>query len=221
MILADYKHLRCVRQRLEESSTYVVTTNGFFDLLTVGHIFFFREVREVACREAEDWAHRLMLPIEQQAPIAAVIVGIDQDANALAPHVVERGKKPPIFSLKDRLRIVNALEPVTYVVPLVESPPDEFLRAARPHMHCKGTDAEGEWQPEDLPEAALLHELGAEVRGIPNRLDSSTGAKFRATRSCIPDELWEIVESLGGAESTEAFAVACQQIAQVYAAREG
>lgn len=92
-----------------------------------------------------------------------------------------RVRKPAvIFPLRERMMIVNAHEAVNVVVPLWESPPREFILAARPTVHCKGGDRK------HLPEAEVIASVGGVVRMLPRcegfEISSSTDLKRRILR---------------------------------------
>jgi bifunctional ADP-heptose synthase (sugar kinase/adenylyltransferase) len=161
VITPGYTPLRRWRDGLAEGAV-VVTTNGFYDGWHAGHVHFLDAAREVGCELAADGA-----------PVY-LVVAVDVPANADAPHV----RKPAvIFPLGERMMIVDAHEAVDIVVPLWESPPYEFILAARPTVHCKA----GDW--EHLPEAAVIESVGGVVRMLPRREDfeisSSTEMKRR------------------------------------------
>jgi D-beta-D-heptose 7-phosphate kinase/D-beta-D-heptose 1-phosphate adenosyltransferase len=58
---------------------------------------------------------------------------------------------------------VAALDAVDYAVVFDEDTPAELIRAFRPHIHVKG----GDYTPESLPEAAVVHEVGGRIEILP------------------------------------------------------
>jgi D-beta-D-heptose 7-phosphate kinase / D-beta-D-heptose 1-phosphate adenosyltransferase len=93
----------------------VVFTNGCFDILHAAHIELFR-----FCRSLGD----------------IVIVGLNSDAS------IQRLKGPsrPIYSLEDRIRILESLESIDFIIPFSEDTPLELIRAIRPTYLVKGGD---------------------------------------------------------------------------------
>lgn len=186
LILEDYDALREWRGRPLSAHVAVITTNGLFDVLTAGHILFFYLAKRRGLEEAQ-----LLSPAHRAASFtsALLVVGVDADDRWRPPgseasdgtHLV--GKREPVFPLADRLRIVASVTGVDAVVPLVETPPNEFIQAARPHVHVKGRG----WRTEDLPEAAVVERLAGRTLIVPDVRDdiavpSSTAAKRRAAR---------------------------------------
>lgn len=116
----------------------VVFSNGVFDILHAGHVFFLREAKQLG---------------------DVLVVAVNSDASARRL----KGANRPINSERDRLALVAALGPVDHVILFDEETPEEMIRALRPHIHVKGGDYAGE----DLPEAAAVAEIGGQVIILP------------------------------------------------------
>lgn len=116
----------------------VVTTNGCFDLLHIGHL----HVLEAAKKLGD-----------------VLVVAINDDAS------VGRLKGPsrPIVPQQERAELVAALAPVDYVVVFSEDTPVEVLGAIKPAAHVKG----GDYGPEELPEAHVVRASGGQVVIVP------------------------------------------------------
>ena len=93
----------------------IVFTNGVFDLLHVGHLRVFSKSKRLG--------HIL-------------VVGINSDASVRKI----KGKNRPLYSQKDRAALVEALEPVDYVVIFGETTPNRILKEIRPDILVKGGD---------------------------------------------------------------------------------
>jgi rfaE bifunctional protein, domain II len=137
-----------------EQGDRIVFTNGCFDVLHRGH---------VACLE------------EARALGDVLIVAVNGDAS------VTRLKGPgrPINACEDRVAVLAALDCVDYVVVFDEDDPRELLRLVRPDVYVKG----GDYHPDLLPEAALVRELGGQVRVldyVPNRSTTAIVNRIRA-----------------------------------------
>jgi rfaE bifunctional protein nucleotidyltransferase chain/domain len=93
----------------------VVTTNGCFDILHVGHVRYLEEARRLG---------------------DMLIVGVNSDAS------VRRLKGPqrPVMPDRERAELLAALECVDYVTIFDEDTPCELLEALRPDVHVKGGD---------------------------------------------------------------------------------
>ena len=116
----------------------VVFTNGCFDLLHVGHL------------RTLEWARR-------QGDV--LVVGLNSDAS------VRRLKGPerPLTSEQDRAELLAGFQCVDFVILFAEDTPLELLSQIRPEVHVKG----GDYRPEDLPEASLIHSYGGQVLITP------------------------------------------------------
>jgi rfaE bifunctional protein nucleotidyltransferase chain/domain len=140
--------------RIREAGGHVVFTNGCFDLLHPGHISYL-----LAARSLGD----------------ALVVGLNSDAS------VRRLKGPsrPVVPEGDRAAVLEALESVDAVVVFGEDTPIRLMRELKPAVYVKG----GDYRIEDLPEAEVAREFGAEVRIIPFEPGYSTSALIEKIKS--------------------------------------
>ena len=97
---------------LKSHGKKIVTTNGAFDILHVGHIKSFERAREYG---------------------DALIVGLNTDESVRR----YKGPKRPLNPEHDRAYMVAALEVVDYVVLFGEDTPSELLDALKPDIHVK------------------------------------------------------------------------------------
>ncbi len=116
----------------------IVFTNGCFDLLHVGHARYLREAR---------------------ARGDLLVVGVNTDASVRRL----KGDRRPLVPVEERAELLAALECVDHVVLFDEDTPEALIAAVRPDLHVKG----GDYRADDLPEAALVRELGGEVAILP------------------------------------------------------
>jgi len=133
--------LAMVAARLERErrkGKKIVFTNGVFDLLHAGHIYFLRQARALG---------------------DVLVVAINSDAGARRL----KGSTRPVMSERERLALVAALDPVDHVVVFDEDTPADLIRALRPDIHVKGGDYAGE----DLPEAEAVREVGGRIEILP------------------------------------------------------
>jgi rfaE bifunctional protein nucleotidyltransferase chain/domain len=142
---------------IREAGGRVVFTNGCFDLLHPGHISYLRAARSLG---------------------DALVVGLNSDAS------VRRLKGPsrPVVPEGDRAAVLEALESVDAVVVFGEDTPIRLMRELEPTVYVKG----GDYRIEDLPEAEVAREFGAEVRIIPFEPGYSTSALIEKIKS-MPD----------------------------------
>jgi rfaE bifunctional protein nucleotidyltransferase chain/domain len=132
---------------VREAGGRVVFTNGCFDLLHPGHVSYLQAARALG---------------------DSLVVGLNSDAS------VSRLKGPlrPIIPEEDRATVLAALESVDAVVVFDEDTPVRLLRELKPAVYAKG----GDYRVEDLPEAEVAAEIGAEVRILPFEPGYSTTA---------------------------------------------
>jgi len=144
---------------IREAGGRVVFTNGCFDLLHPGHVSYLRTARSLG---------------------DALVVGLNSDAS------IRRLKGPsrPVVPEKDRAAVLEALGSVDAVVIFGEDTPTRLMRKLEPAVYVKG----GDYRVEDLFEAEVARELGAEVRIISFEPGYSTSALIEKIK-CMPDAL--------------------------------
>lgn len=125
----------------------IVSTNGVFDLLHVGHIRYLRAARNLG---------------------DLLVVGINSDSSTSAL----KGSGRPFIPESERAELIAALESVSYVTLFNESTPERLLEMIRPTIHVKG----GDYSAEDLPESAIVEMHGGRVEVIPYVPGRSTTA---------------------------------------------
>src|SRR3712207_3312912 len=123
---------------MRASGECVVFTNGCFDLLHPGHVSYLQAARSLG---------------------DALVVGLNSDASVTRL----KGPSRPVVPEKDRAAVLEALESVDAVVIFAEDTPIRLMRELAPAVYVKG----GDYHVEDLPEAEVAREFGAEVRIIP------------------------------------------------------
>ena len=132
----------------------MVFTNGCFDLLHPGHVSYLRAARALG---------------------DALIIGLNSDIsiNKL------KGPSRPVVPEFDRATVLEALESVDAVVVFDEDTPVRLLREVKPAVYVKG----GDYRVEDLPEAEVAAEIGAEVKILPFETGYSTTALIEKIRT--------------------------------------
>ncbi len=104
-----------IARRARWAGKRVVTTNGCFDILHVGHIHNLEAARALG---------------------DLLIVGVNSDASVSS----FKGPGRPIVTARERAEVLAALRPVDYVLIFSEPTPNRWLAAVRPHVHVKGGD---------------------------------------------------------------------------------
>jgi rfaE bifunctional protein nucleotidyltransferase chain/domain len=137
--------LSALCDRLRAEGRRIVFTNGCFDILHIGHVALLHEARALG-----DF----------------LIVGVNSDAS------VRRLKGPsrPVNPQDARAAVLGALADVDAVCIFEEDTPIPLLEVVRPHVHVKG----GDYQADDLPEAATVRAAGGEIVIVPLQEGYST-----------------------------------------------
>lgn len=141
-----------------EAGGRVVFTNGCFDLLHPGHVSYLRAARSLG---------------------DALVVGLNSDTSVKKL----KGPSRPIVPERDRAAVLLALESVDAVVVFAEDTPMRLLRELRPNVYAKG----GDYRVEDLPEAEVAVEIGAEVNILPFESGYSTTALIEKIKVAAAD----------------------------------
>src|SRR5204862_2624113 len=107
--------LRGLSVSLKAGGKRIVTLNGSFDLLHVGHLHILREAK----RQGD-----------------VLIVGLNSDASVRG----YKGPARPIIPRAERARMLLALRAVDYVHIFDEAVPMPFLEQVKPNVHVNGSE---------------------------------------------------------------------------------
>jgi len=102
-------------QDLKQRGSTIVTTNGSFDLLHIGHVTMLQEAKSLG---------------------DVLIVGMNSDASVRR----YKGKYRPICPQKHRTNMLAALECTDYITIFDESTPIEFLKIVQPDIHVNSPE---------------------------------------------------------------------------------
>ena len=102
-------------KKLKSQNKKIVTSNGVFDILHLGHVKYL----ELAKKQGD-----------------ILIVGINSDKSVRQI----KGDKRPINDEKSRLGVLAALESVDYVFLFDEKDPRDWLNKIKPKIHVKAGD---------------------------------------------------------------------------------
>lgn len=135
--LVKREDIQALLKDLKAQGKSIVTTNGCFDILHVGHVRYLQKTKTFADK---------------------MIVCLNSDVS------VKKIKGPdrPINNENDRAEILCALKCVDYVVLFDESSPENLLCELKPNVHTKGAD----YTIETLPEAKSILANGGRVEFI-------------------------------------------------------
>lgn len=129
--------LQKVCSDLKKQGKRIVSTNGCFDILHLGHLQYLEKARALG-------------------DILICAVNSDESVRKL------KGPSRPIHSENTRALQLAALESIDYVVVFGEDNPEKILALIQPHVHVKG----GDYRAEDLPEKKIVEQFGGEVKCV-------------------------------------------------------
>jgi D-beta-D-heptose 7-phosphate kinase/D-beta-D-heptose 1-phosphate adenosyltransferase len=155
-IILNRAELLRVRKRLRKNGKKVVFTNGCFDLLHGGHIRLFREAKK----------HGDVL-----------IVALNTDASVRKL----KGASRPVFPLRERLEVLEAVEDIDLLTCFSEETPQKIIAEVLPDVLVKG----GDWAPDQVVGRKEVEAAGGKVVIVPYlRGHSSSGLlkKIKKTR---------------------------------------
>ena len=107
--------LRDIVEELKTQNKKIVTTNGVFDILHIGHIRYLREAKKLG---------------------DVLIVAVNSDSSTKKI----KGPQRPLNNENDRAEVLAALECVDYVTIFEEENPINLLEIIKPNIHAKGGD---------------------------------------------------------------------------------
>ena len=139
------EELKAVTRKARDQGKKIVTTNGCFDVLHVGHIRYLQQAK-------------------RQGDILIVAINSDDSVRAI------KGDKRPLVPENERAEVLAALKCVDYVMIFPELDPIQFLNELRPDIHVKG----GDYKLDQIVEREAVGSIGAEMRLISGAAGKST-----------------------------------------------
>ena len=122
-------------RRARRQGARIVFTNGCFDILHAGHVGYLDEARQLGDR---------------------LIVAVNDDDSVRR----RKGAGRPINKLTQRVRVLEGLAAVDWVVPFSEDTPEALLEEIRPDVLVKG----GDYAPSEIVGAEFVRSYGGDVR---------------------------------------------------------
>lgn len=165
----------CDQQRAHGKT--IVSTNGCFDILHVGHVQLLQQARALG-------------------DTLIVLLNADVSVRKL------KGKSRPINDQNARAQVLAALECVTAVCVFDEETPIRVLEDIRADIHVKG----GDYQIDDLPEAQTVRDNGGEIVIVPlvkgfsttETLEKSQNKNGQAQSSSTVAHCWVVIPARYG-----------------------
>ena len=113
--IKNIQELKGIVIELRAKGKKIVTTNGVFDILHIGHIRYLKEAKKLG-------------------DILIAAINSDSSTKKL------KGPKRPLNNENDRAEALAALECVDYVTVFNEENPIKILGIIKPNIHAKGGD---------------------------------------------------------------------------------
>ncbi len=126
--------LASILQEAKADGTVVVTTNGCFDVLHLGHLRYLQAARQLG-------------------DLLVVAVNSDSSVREL------KGENRPLVPESERAEMLAGLACVSYVVIFPELTPINLLAELKPNIHVKG----GDYKLEELVEREVVEAYGGKV----------------------------------------------------------
>lgn len=137
-MIVNRKEITALSKQLKSEGKRIVFTNGCFDILHSGHVFYLQKAK-------------------QQGDI--LILGLNSDASVRRL----KGEKRPINSENDRAVVISELKSIDFVVIFEEDTPQEIISQIVPDVLAKG----GDYKKEDVVGKEIVENNGGEVVIIP------------------------------------------------------
>ena len=152
-IFLDPHQLAARLGELRAEGRRIVTANGCFELLHVGHIRYLEAARALG-------------------DVLVVAVNTDASMRRIKPD------RRPVNADTDRFELIAALHVVDFVVPLDDDTPVSLLELLRPHVHTKGTD----YEIERIPEREVVERHGGRIELVGGPKIRNTKDMLRSLR---------------------------------------
>jgi glycerol-3-phosphate cytidylyltransferase len=137
-MIVERHNIKELCEQLKSDGKTIVFTNGCFDILHSGHVFYLQKAK-------------------QQGDI--LILGLNSDASVRRL----KGEKRPINNENDRAIVISELKSIDYVVIFEEDTPLEIISLIVPDILVKG----GDYKKEDVVGKDIVENNGGEVVIIP------------------------------------------------------
>ncbi|MCQ2958117.1 MAG: D-glycero-beta-D-manno-heptose 1-phosphate adenylyltransferase [Candidatus Gastranaerophilales bacterium] len=124
-------------KQLKANNKKIVSTNGCFDILHIGHVRYLQKSASLG-------------------DILIVCLNSDRSVKAL------KGDSRPLNNENDRAEVLASLGCVDYVVIFDEDTPVNYLAQIKPDIHTKG----GDYDENTLPETQVVKENGGRLEFI-------------------------------------------------------
>ena len=143
--IINIEELKKIVNELKNQNKIIVTTNGIFDILHIGHIRYLKKAKKLG---------------------DVLIIAINSDSSTKQI----KGPKRPLNNENDRMEALAALECVDYVIIFNEENPIKILEEIKPNIHVKG----GDYKIDKIIEKDVVEKNNGKVVLIPEVKGYST-----------------------------------------------
>jgi D-beta-D-heptose 7-phosphate kinase/D-beta-D-heptose 1-phosphate adenosyltransferase len=144
-----------IREEARRHGLKVVFTNGCFDVLHAGHVRLFRFAKK-------------------QGDI--LIVAVNSDASVRA----NKGPDRPVFPLRERLEVLEAVDDIDYLTSFSSKTPLRLIKRLKPDVLVKGAD----WAADEVVGGPEVARTGGKVVRFPYVKGKSSTEMIRRALSC-------------------------------------
>lgn len=142
-------------RNLQNSGKTVVTTNGCYDILHVGHVRYLQKTKEIA-------------------NYSVILLNSDNSVKKV------KGENRPINTELDRAEILCALSCVDYVVIFDEKSPCDLLNKIKPNFHTKGADYTLDTLPEEERDVIIKNNIDVRfIEFVAGKSTTNTISKMK------------------------------------------
>lgn len=138
MIIEDWDKLAKVLNELKSQGKRIIFTNGCFDILHWGHVYYLKQAKELG-------------------DILVLALNTDDSVKKL------KGDSRPINNQQDRALVINELKSIDYVTFFSEETPYNIIKILKPNIIAKG----GDYSPEQVVGKDIIENYGGSVEIIP------------------------------------------------------
>ncbi|MCS7165362.1 MAG: adenylyltransferase/cytidyltransferase family protein [Candidatus Calescibacterium sp.] len=144
-IIHNWQILREILEKYRMVGKIIGFTNGCFDILHKGHIYYLYQAKEYC---------------------DVLVVGINTDESVRRI----KGYPKPINSLEERMVVISALEAVDFVTPFEQDTPIDLIEYLKPDVYFKG----GDYKDKAIPEMKVIEKYRIDYKVLVFVPDSST-----------------------------------------------
>ncbi len=146
-MIVSLKEAIKIADKCRKQCKKIVTTNGCFDILHIGHVRYLAEAKKLG---------------------DVLMVGMNSDVSARKL----KGEKRPIIPERERAEMLNAIKSVDCVFLFDDETPNKWVEKIKPDVHVKASGRD--YSIKDCVEKGAVEKAGGKVVLIPKTEGKST-----------------------------------------------